>query len=154
MGEVTVSIHRNGDGTKNGVWAVYGATQMAHGTDSRDMATREPMSTKTKNSQMCDPMIFESRDSGIDIILSNPKPHRVSFLCESAANSSAPCESAALICKGATSKSRRNDVKLLWDGLRHIPNNSKLLHARKVAPIGLKPPKTSVLPGESAASEK
>ncbi|MQM00524.1 hypothetical protein Taro_033258 [Colocasia esculenta] len=86
------------------------------GTDEyqdQRQALKEPMSTKTKNSQKDDPMISESRNSGIDIILSNPRPHRVSFLCESATNSSAPCESAALICSGMTPKSQRNGVKLL-----------------------------------------
>ncbi|MQM01638.1 hypothetical protein Taro_034397 [Colocasia esculenta] len=33
--------------------------------------------------------MYESRNSNIDIILSNPRPDRVSFLCESARNCSA-----------------------------------------------------------------
>ncbi|MQM22643.1 hypothetical protein Taro_055698 [Colocasia esculenta] len=74
---------------QNGVLAVHGATQMAHSTDFRGMATREPMSTETENSPVDDKIMFVSRNSGIDTILSNPRPHRVSFLCESAASSSA-----------------------------------------------------------------
>ncbi|MQM12502.1 hypothetical protein Taro_045419 [Colocasia esculenta] len=60
-----------------------------HRDQNKCVPTRELMSTETKNSPVDDPTMFESRNSGIDIILSNSRSHRVSFPGELAAGCSA-----------------------------------------------------------------